>query len=71
MSNYWLDIENTIQNGEVTVPAEYASKVKSDNGTTTITLSTADELKKYKDLLDSGAINQAEYDAKKKQILGL
>lgn len=33
--------------------------------------SDADELKKYKDLLDSGAITQEEFDAKKKQILGL
>lgn len=33
--------------------------------------SDADELKKYKILLDSGAITQEEYDAKKKQLLGL
>ena len=33
--------------------------------------SNADELKKYKDLLDSGIITQEEFDAKKKQILGL
>ena len=31
----------------------------------------ADELKKYKDLLDCGAITQEEFDAKKKQLLGL
>lgn len=29
------------------------------------------DLKKYKDLLDSGVITQEEFDAKKKQILGL
>ncbi len=33
--------------------------------------SEADELKKYKDLLDSGVITQEEFDAKKKQLLGL
>ena len=33
--------------------------------------SEADELKKYKDLLDSGVISQEEFDAKKKQLLGL
>ena len=33
--------------------------------------SNADELKKYKDLLDSGVITQAEFDDKKKQLLGL
>ena len=33
--------------------------------------SSADELGKYKKLLDDGAISQEEFDAKKKQILGL
>ena len=33
--------------------------------------SNADELKKYKDLLDNGIITQEEFDAKKKQLLGL
>ena len=33
--------------------------------------SNADELKKYKDLLDSGIISQEEFEAKKKQLLGL
>ena len=33
--------------------------------------STADELKKYKELLDMGVITQEEFDAKKKQLLGL
>ena len=31
----------------------------------------ADELKKYKELLDSGVITQEEFDQKKKQLLGL
>jgi len=34
-------------------------------------LSSADELAKYKSLLDSGVITQDEFDAKKKQLLGL
>lgn len=33
--------------------------------------SVADELKTYKDLLDSGVLTQEEFDAKKKQLLGL
>ena len=33
--------------------------------------SAADEIKKFKELLDMGAISQEEYDAKKKQLLGL
>ena len=32
---------------------------------------TADELKKFKVLLDSGVITQEEFDAKKKELLGL
>ncbi len=34
-------------------------------------LGVADELKKYKELLDSDVITQEEFDAKKKQLLGL
>ena len=34
-------------------------------------VSSADELKKYKELFDSGIITQEEFDAKKKQLLGL
>lgn len=33
--------------------------------------SSADEIMKYKQLLDAGAITREEYDAKKKQLLGL
>ena len=33
--------------------------------------SNADELKKYKDLLDNGAITQEEFENKKKELLGL
>ena len=33
--------------------------------------SDADELKTYKELLDSGAITQEEYEAKKKQLLNI
>lgn len=32
---------------------------------------TPEEIKKYKELLDSGVISQDEFDAKKKQLLGL
>ena len=33
--------------------------------------SPADELKKFKELLDMGALTQEEFDIKKKQLLGL
>lgn len=35
------------------------------------TISNADEILKYKNLLDSGIITQEEFDGKKKQLLGL
>ena len=34
-------------------------------------ISPADEIKKFKELLDAGIITQEEFDAKKKQLLGL
>lgn len=34
-------------------------------------VSPAEELKKFKELLDMGVLSQEEFDAKKKQILGL
>lgn len=34
-------------------------------------VSAADELKKFKELMDAGVITQEEFDAKKKQLLGL
>ena len=44
---------------------------KTQNATVVAALSPAEELKKYKDLLDSGIITQEEFDAKKKQLLSL
>lgn len=45
----------------------------ASNNSSSITnqVSSADELKQYKELLDSGVITQEEFDAKKKQLLGL
>jgi len=37
----------------------------------TSNIDKADELKKYKELLEDGVISQEEFDAKKKQVLGL
>ena len=34
-------------------------------------VSAADEIKKFKELFDMGIITQEEFDAKKKQLLGL
>lgn len=45
-------------------------KTSSPTATGT-TLSAADEIKKYKNLLDEGILTQEEFDAKKKELLGL
>lgn len=45
--------------------------VSNDENSNEITQSVVDELKKFKELLDSGIITQEEFDAKKKQLLGL
>ena len=49
-----------------------ASMIKEpDKSKDTPALSPADEIMKYKQLLDMGAINQEEFEAKKKQLLEL
>ena len=44
---------------------------KMNNDTKQSNISSADELMKFKELLDKGVINQDEFEAKKKQLLGL
>ena len=46
--------------------------LKPSNSTTVVKqLSPADELKKFKELLDAGILTQEEFDAKKKELLGI
>ena len=54
--------------------AEMLSKTNRMNTTTAVLQSTTDvtvEIKKYKELLDVGAITEEEFESKKKQLLGL
>lgn len=44
---------------------------KQRNAPAAAEVSPAEEIKKFKELLDSGIITQEEFDAKKKQLLGL
>ena len=69
---------NLLSNAEElkTTIIDYLGALPAENIATTeikqeILPSNADELKKYKELLDSGIITQEEFDAKKKQLLGL
>lgn len=48
-----------------------AQETCNNNTTIQNALSPADELKKFKELLDMGVITQEEFDQKKKQLLGL
>ena len=51
---------------------EAKEKASTNQGQTIIQqASSADELKKFKELLDMGIITQEEFDAKKKELLGL
>lgn len=54
---------------EITEQEHEAKANETNDGTQTF--SATDELKKFKELLDIGIITQEEFDAKKKQLLGL
>ncbi|HEY4291306.1 MAG TPA: SHOCT domain-containing protein [Puia sp.] len=64
--NYECDIENAIATGEIIVPDAFKPKVA---GSAAPAYSPSDELKKLKDLYDSGALTKGEYDSAKKKIL--
>lgn len=49
---------------------KYVQEIKTQGHCNSV-CSAADELKKFKELLDLGIITQEEFDAKKKQLLGL
>lgn len=55
----------------VELTKEEVMKLNNSNPVSITAGSSADELKKFKELLDSGIISQEEFEAKKKQLLGL
>lgn len=68
--------ERTVTNEKMEEIANYirnkVAEARNNSGTTVnAALSPADELKKFKELLDSGVISQEEFDQKKKQLLGV
>ena len=50
---------------------EYKINHTNDSTSATATVSVADEIMKFKQLLDSGVITEEEFEAKKTQLLGL
>lgn len=67
-NNYAQDVFNDISKA-FNDYKDHAEELEENNSQPT--LSGADEIKKYKELLDMGIITQEEFDAKKKQLLGL
>ena len=79
-SNFWNENSFTFEeniNAEMEIVSQFVknkideAKKQKNAPIVTSAVSSADELKKFKDLLDSGIITQEEFDAKKKQLLGL
>lgn len=56
------------KNGEAAFQPDKSPRKKVDTSFTST--STADELKKWKDLADSGVITEEEFEAKKRELLG-
>ena len=67
------NVDQTIAALRTLIPSKEESVVQLEthNKETTPVISSADELKKFKELLDCGVISQEEFDAKKKQFLGV
>ena len=70
---HFLAISNNTEIHEEITKLLVNRQSKNDVQTTqkVIPQSNADELKKFKELLDIGVITQEEFDAKKKQLLGI
>ncbi|WP_316745135.1 SHOCT domain-containing protein [Pedobacter antarcticus] len=64
ITNYELLIDEAIESGEI-------KDIHKKSADTNVVDDDLTKLEKLKKLLDSGAITQEEFDAKKKQILGL
>ncbi|QIP18032.1 SHOCT domain-containing protein [Spirosoma aureum] len=65
--NYWIEIDNAVEAGEILPPERYRTAKKSEAISTSG--SVADELKKLKELMDAGVITKEEFEAQKKKLL--
>ena len=66
-----IENRNKIHSALSNLLVDRQNKTLLSNHKNISTSSNVDELKKYKELLDMGVITQEEFDAKKKQLLGL
>lgn len=64
-----VDFDPAIANGEIRAINFHTFNNKTTSASNASAQSKADEIKKLKELLDSGALTQDEYDAEKKKIL--
>lgn len=61
-----IDLERAIKSGEIVAPDQYKPNKELKNDST---FSIADELAKFKKLLEDGTITQEEYEVQKKKLL--
>lgn len=71
ITKYQVDVERAIATGELDVPMQFLPANKQVAPSLPASVSPADELAKFKKLLDEGAITQDEYDQQKKKLLNL
>lgn len=63
--------KNRAERKAIEQQTEYNEEVMNQSQNTQTAADPAEEIKKYKGMLDEGLITQEEFDAKKKQILGI
>lgn len=68
LTNYWVELDNAIESGEVAVPEPYASRLKTS---AVPSYSVADEIRKLKTLMDEGVLSREEFETQKRKLLSL
>ena len=69
--HFWLLENRDKVHAELAKVIRKVQVERTTNNSNVSTPNSADELRKYKELLDSGVITQEEFNAKKKQLLNL